>query len=102
MRARSNIPLLLLLLAGCASSRPVPPEPRPIVYSCAGGLTFNVRFTRDAAHVTLPSGQEMTLPQQPVGSGMRYGTGDTEFRGKGEDASLTIKERRIVGCRAQR
>jgi hypothetical protein len=32
---------------------------------------------------------------------MRYGTVDIEFRGKGDDATLTLKDRKIVGCRAQ-
>jgi membrane-bound inhibitor of C-type lysozyme len=90
-----------LLLAACASSHPMLPVPAPVIYACADGVHLRVRFTGDAAHVTLASGEELVLPPLPVGSGMRYGTVDIEFRGKGDDATLTLKDRKIVGCRAQ-
>jgi membrane-bound inhibitor of C-type lysozyme len=103
MRAIAVI-LAPLLLTACASpwmhAGPAL-QPAPVVYSCEDGLTFSVRFARDGAHVTMPSGEEMLLPQQPSGSGIAYGTEQNQLRGKGDEATWTQGRRRPIGCRVQ-
>lgn len=97
--------LLPLLLAACAvpwSTHEAASVHAPVVYSCEDGMSLRVRFTRDGAQVTLPSGQEMLLPQQPSASGIAYGTAQNELRGKGEEATWSMGRRRPVACRVQR
>lgn len=104
---RTQLALLTsLLLAACAgppwSTHEATPPDGPVVYSCEDGLTLRVRFARDGAHVTLPSGEQLLLPQQPAGSGTSYATPRHELRGKGEDATWTVGRRVPIGCRVQR
>lgn len=98
--------LLPLVLAACAapgqSTHEAASVHHPVVYTCEDGLTLRVRFARDGAHVTLPSGREVLLPQQPVGSGISYGTTQDQLRGKGDEATWTSGQRKPVGCRVQR
>ena len=102
MRVATAVLLAVLLTACAAISRHEAASiHEPVVYSCEDGLTLRVRFTHEAAHVTLPSGQEMLLPQQPSGSGIRYGSADTQLQGKGEDATFSVKQHRPVACRVQ-
>ena len=103
---RTAIALLIpFLLTACAmpsrSTHEAPSVHGPVVYSCEDGLTFSVRFTREAAHVRLPSGEEVNLPQLPAASGISYGTPQHHLRGKGEDATWTAGGRPPVACRVR-
>lgn len=101
----ATILVIPLLLAACAapprSTHEAPSIHGPVVYSCEDGLTLRVRFTREAAHVTLPSGEEVNLPQQPAASGISYGTPQQALRGKGEEATWTVGRRAPVACRVR-
>ena len=98
--------LLPLLLAACStpgfSTHEAASIHEPVVYSCEGGLTLRVRFARDGAHVTMPSGEEVYLRQQPAGSGTDYASEQAELRGKGEEATWQAGRRTPIGCRVQR
>lgn len=94
--------LLLPLLAACAGPKPAPIPGPHVVYSCEDGLTLRVRFARDGAHVTLPSGEQVYLPQHPVASGTSYATPQHELRGKGDEVTWTAGRRVPIGCRVQR
>lgn len=99
--------LIPLLLAACTfpprSTHEAASIHEPVVYSCdEGRMTLRVRFTHDAAYVTLPSGEEVVLPQQPAASGMAYGTPQNELRGKGDEATWTTGRRVPIACRVLR
>lgn len=102
MRTAITILLPILLAACAATSRHEAASVHgPVVYSCDDGLTLSVRFTREHAEVTLPSGEQLSLPQQPSGSGIAYGTAQSELRGKGDEATWTSGRRAPVGCRVR-
>ena len=90
--------LIPLLLSACA----VPQPGNSVTYSCEGDLTLRVQFTRDAARVTLPGGEELLLPQQPAASGISYGTPQHQLRGKGDEATWTTGRRTPMACRVRR
>lgn len=74
-------------------------------FDCADGMTMTVVFDNgnNTAAVTF-DGQTVTLQQQQSGSGIRYANDEYEFRGKGEDASLTdVKTGNVVlaDCKQQ-
>lgn len=102
---RTITPLLLpLLLAACAplrSTHEAPSSHGPLVYSCDDGLTLRVRLARDGAHVTLPSGEQLFLPQQSAGSST-YGTAQHQLSGQGGETTWRAGTRVPVACRVQR
>jgi membrane-bound inhibitor of C-type lysozyme len=100
MRMIAIASILAASVAGCATA-PLPLVP-PVVYACEGGLMLRVQFAHQRAHVTLPGGEELLLPQQRSGSGIAYGTPHYRLRGKGDAATWTAGDRKPVGCRVQR
>jgi hypothetical protein len=96
-------PLAAVLLAACAvpwSTHEASSIHAPVVYSCDDGLSLSVRFARDGAHVTLPSGEEVFLAQQG-GQGSYTSTQD-ELTGSGDSATWKAGRRPPVACRVQR
>jgi membrane-bound inhibitor of C-type lysozyme len=85
MKALAALPLLAALSA-CATPPPTwPPHPGdPVTFSCADGSTLTAVFTQDSATVTTRQGT-FTLPQQIMGSGIRYSDGMRTFVGKGKE-----------------
>lgn len=76
-----------------------PVQPRPISdvrYRCADGARLRARYYRDRVRVTLPAGA-VTLPQQPSGSGIRYGNDTLEFSSKGPTAFVAHRGRDAHG-----
>ena len=94
--------LVPFLLAACASPRPAPPPAPHVVYSCDDGLTLRVRFARDGAHVTMPSGEQFHLPRQPDTPEGTYATPHHELTGSGDQALWRVGRRVPVGCRVVR
>lgn len=106
MRSATSLILATAMLASCAypprSTHEAPSVHGPVVYSCdEGRMTLVVRFAREMAYVTLPSGEELALPQQPAASGIAYGTPQNELRGKGDEATWTTGRRAPIACRVQ-
>jgi len=62
-----------------------------VTFMCEGGKTITAVFERDIVGVTLSDGRQLVLRQAQSGSGIRYLSNDTtvEFRGKGNEASLS-------------
>ncbi|WP_439534292.1 MliC family protein [Polymorphobacter sp.] len=97
--------LAALLLAGCATSpaRPVAPNPvAPInvVFECERGTRLGVRFEDEMAVVDTGDGVALRLPQQPSGSGFRYGTPRHMMVGKGDNLTWTVGRMVPEDCRA--
>lgn len=95
-----------LLLAACAtpmrSTHEAPSSHGPLVYSCDDGLTLNVRLARDGAHVTLPSGEQLFLPQQTAASGSTYATSQHTLSERAGETTWKAGTRVPVACRVQR
>lgn len=87
------------LLAACAMP---PTSPAAVRYGCDDGSALRVQFEADAALVTLPDGNALRLPQQPVASGIWYATPQYTLRGKGDEATWTVGRRTPLACRVQR
>lgn len=101
---RSAWPALLAVLLPACTALPSTHEAAsvhaPVVYSCEDGLSLRVRFARDGAHVTLPSGEDVFLPQQ-AGRGGSYASAQHELTGQGERATWKGPRRVPVACRVQ-
>jgi len=67
-------------------------------YRCEDGSHFFVRFSGDAARVTLSDGTRLRLSQQVAASGIWYSSGRYELRGKGREATWTAGRRVPVNC----
>ncbi len=96
-------PLLAVLLAACAapySTHEAATIHAPVTYSCEDGLSLRVRFSRDGAHVTLPSGEEVFLAEQRADGS--YAAPDHQFTSTGDQATWKIGPRVPVACRVQR
>jgi len=98
------------LLAGCAGApKPLPQQPpgdrlQTTVFRCpADGFQFGVRWSGDGqrADVLLPNATAF-LQRDVSGSGARYTAPQIELWNKGDEASLTLYERRYQGCREDR
>lgn len=95
---------IAVLVAACAplrSTHEAPSKHGPVVYSCDDGLTLRVRLARDGAHVTLPSGEQLYLPQQSAGSST-YGTAQHQLTGYPGETTWKAGTRVPVACRVQR
>lgn len=104
MRTLIRTALVPLALAGCASD-PQRPAPSPATeaadptrYACDDGGFLSVRFTGEAALVTLVDGSTVTLPRQPAGSGFRYASDRMELRGKGDAATWSARGSAPTPC----
>jgi uncharacterized lipoprotein YbaY len=59
-------------------------------FACADGKSMSAVFDNGNGTVEITfDGKTVTLPQRESGSGIRYANDEYEFRGKGEDATLT-------------
>lgn len=108
-----------LLLSGCAGGyapsqpqpygpvqQPYPPsQPAPsslgpvMTYACDDLTTVTLQSGSDTAVVMLNSGLELRLPLQRSGAGFWFATPDYSFRGRGDEATWTNRERAPVACR---
>ena len=104
-------------LAGCASDAAMQAADTSSTtahYVCTDGAAFDIRFTRQTEQVmtfsrTVPTardsavlmlnGAAANLAAQPVGSGMHYAGDGYDFRGKGEEATLTTPDGTTRTCR---
>lgn len=85
-------------------------------YVCDDGAGFDIRFTqatrevmtgqrtvpttRDSAVLVLNGAAPANLEGQPVASGMHYKGDGYDFRGKGDDATLTSPDGTTRTCRS--
>lgn len=70
-------------------------EVRNIGFHCSNGETLSVRFhNAEERAVLVRHGQEISLKQQPSGSGFIYSNGPNTIRGKGN--ALTVEIGRMV------
>ncbi|GJD48248.1 hypothetical protein OPKNFCMD_0965 [Methylobacterium crusticola] len=94
--------------AGAAEAERVRPRimeaaaPNRVEFLCPGETTMVVEFSGTdqsrAARVVPAGGEAVTLPEQPSGSGFRYGDGTRELRGKGREVTWTDQSGRPVVC----
>ncbi len=106
--------LMAAMLVGCAmqsqsqSSSPVPSPPPPpstntreVAFACDNGEAMRVRFTEAPAQaVLMRGGSELVLPQQPSGSGFRYGNGRNTIHGQGDELMVEIGRMVPIRCTA--
>jgi heat shock protein HslJ len=93
---RSSLPLLALVLAGCAA-RPPDTVPRTVAYRCADNTGFQATFTAEGGSVTVGSA---VLPHVRTASGTKYSDGTTTFWSKGGQATLATPDGVAITCRA--
>jgi hypothetical protein len=99
-----TMPLLALLLAACASpysTHEAASIHTPVNYSCDDGMmTWRLRASPGGTHVTLPSGEEVFLPQQNAdGSAARM---QQESKGSADAGTWQAGSRVPSACRVQR
>jgi hypothetical protein len=101
--AMRTLPLLAAaLLAACAapySTHEAASIHAPVTYTCDDGMSLRVRFARDGAHVTLPSGEELFLPRQGADN---YAGAQHQLTGAGETATWQAGRRVPIACRVRR
>jgi membrane-bound inhibitor of C-type lysozyme len=75
----------------------------PIYYACADRSDFAVTFDneRGVAVVERADAPRLTLAEEPMGSGFRYGDGANELTGKGREATWRAAGVPPVPCTAQ-
>ena len=88
-----------LLLAACASTPEPPPPATPtaVVFTCDGGVELRATFEEGKATVVSPDGT-FTLPQQIMGSGIRFSDGMRTFVGKGKEMRWEFGRRAPLVC----
>lgn len=92
---------IALAAAGCATP-PATTQSREIAFACDNGETMTVRFSDAPAQAVLVrNGGEFVLPQQPSGSGFRYGDARHAIRGKGDALTVEIGRMAPIQCTAQ-
>lgn len=98
---RAVILLFLLGLSACATSETSEPSKPgdPITFACADGSTLTATFAADSATVTTRQGT-FTLPQQVMGSGIRYSDGMRTFVGKGKEMRWEFARMAPLVCTA--
>jgi membrane-bound inhibitor of C-type lysozyme len=92
---------VVLMLAGCAA-RPKLTTPEAVVFDCQNGEVLRVRFVAEpASAVLLRQQSEISLPQQPSGSGFIYSNGPNTIRGKGSALTVEIGRMLPIQCQAR-
>jgi membrane-bound inhibitor of C-type lysozyme len=91
----------LLVLAACAGTSSAS-EPTAVRFVCERGTVLSIRFEEEAALVDTGSGEPLRLPQEPSGSGFRYGTPRHMIVGKGDDLTWTVGRMVPEKCRVAR
>ncbi|GJG89534.1 hypothetical protein tb265_47150 [Gemmatimonadetes bacterium T265] len=77
-----------------SSHPPHPPADHPVAdvrYQCADSTAVRARYYPNRVRVTLPGG-EVTLPQTPAASGIRYANDTLVFWSKGPGAFVTRRD----------
>ena len=92
--------------AACARYRLGPPPAPPTtvaIYRCDDGQTLKATFDngRGDVRMILGDGSVATLQGQPVGSGIHYANDWYDLRGKGNEATFAVKDRRSTNCVAE-
>jgi membrane-bound inhibitor of C-type lysozyme len=87
-----------MLLAAASFLQPAFAVDPHATYRCEDGSHFFVRFSGDAADVTLSDGTKLSLPQQRAASGIWYSSGRYDLRGKGREATWTVGRKVPVKC----
>lgn len=91
-----------LLLAACATA-PSASGTREVAFACDNGETLAVRFSDAPPQAVLVrNGAQFVLPQQPSGSGFRYGDARHAIRGKGDALTVEIGRMAPIQCTARR
>jgi len=89
------------VLAGCAAKAPVVSS-EAVVFDCQNGEVLRVRFVAEPASAVLMREQsEISLPQQPSGSGFIYSNGPNTIRGKGNALTVEIGRMLPIQCQAR-
>jgi membrane-bound inhibitor of C-type lysozyme len=90
-----------LMLAGCAAKQKLA-TPESVVFDCQNGEVLRVRFVAEPASAVLMRQQsEISLPQQPSGSGFIYSNGPNTIRGKGNALTVEIGRMLPIQCQAR-
>jgi len=90
-----------LILAGCAAKPPLASS-EVVVFDCQNGEVLRVRFVAEPASTVLMRAQsEISLPQQPSGSGFIYSNGPNTIRGKGNALTVEIGRMLPIQCQAR-
>lgn len=91
----------LLALTGCATA-PAASDTREVAFACDNGETMTVRFSETPAQAVLVrNGGQFVLPQQPSGSGFRYGDARHAIRKKGDALTVEIGRMAPIQCTAR-
>jgi membrane-bound inhibitor of C-type lysozyme len=73
-------------------------EPETVyTYRCDDGYQFQVKLKADHVVLLLPD-KQMTLPQVPSGSGVRYANDLATFWTKDREAMVTLKNKQHLNC----
>ena len=94
-------------LSGCMTPRwlgtPETPPTTVAIYRCDDGQTLKATFDngRNRVRMILGDGSVATLEGQPVGSGIHYANDWYDLRGKGVEATFSVKDRRSTNCMAE-
>lgn len=92
--------LPMLAAAACATTEEADPSVREVTLICPGSEPVKVTFAGGTARL-VTTGTDVTLAQQPSGSGIRYeGAGHT-LRGKGSDVTWTDANGTARECKDQ-
>jgi membrane-bound inhibitor of C-type lysozyme len=78
-----------------------------VSYLCKDEKTIEAAYYQDRVELTLDDGREITLPQTPSGSGIRYADANETiiFWSKGDEAFVTEgaeEEMTYAGCRERK
>jgi membrane-bound inhibitor of C-type lysozyme len=76
------------------------PVTRSAIYSCDDGTDFIADFRGEMVTLSIASGPSVTLPQKRAASGLWYGNGSYDLRGKGLNAVFRAPKRQAANCRA--
>lgn len=91
----------MAMMTGCVAKPPLA-TPEAVVFDCQNGEVMRVRFVAAPASAVLMRGQnEISLPQQPSGSGFIYSNGPNTIRGKGDALTVEIGRMLPIQCQAR-
>lgn len=93
------LPVLLLstALGACATAPEPEAAPTEVVFTCDGGVELRATFEDGKVTVVSPDGT-FTLPQQVMGSGIRFSDGMRTFVGKGKEMRWEFGRRAPLVC----